>query len=857
MQTGDGAHAILQAPRPPLPKAASVQAPPGLIHLPRRSAVQFVGRDHALEQVRAHLAAGPATGVITQAVVGLGGIGKSELALQHARRHQQDYLLVWWIDADSPEQIQAGLAALGRALATPVDSVAAAQATAEEAAAWTLAWLAHHPGWLIVFDNVEEIAHVEPYLADLSRGFLLITTRRDAGWERLQAAPIRLELLPRADSVHLLAELISPAAVGDAEGLETLAEQMGDLPLALTQAGAYIARTPRVTLRRYLKLLADMPERMYQAAPMDGDAERVIAKVWALSQARIQKVSPLAADLLNLLAFFAPDNLPCQVLAGSSDIDELQVDEALALLASYSLITVTTQDLPDTRESADDEPAAESYDVISVHRLVQAVTRHQLDPSQCTRLKDQAADLLLKALPAEPEDPATWPLYQHLLPHARTVLPLDSPGLSQILTYLLQIDDRSQARQLAEQVTAHLRDDTHPCALHARHVLAHCTGADGNAAAARDQLAELLPVRERVLGAEHPSVLTTRHNLAYWTGRAGDAAAARDLFADLLPVEERVRGAEHSSVLTTRHILAYWTGQAGDAAAALNQLADLLPVQERVLGAEHPDVLATRHNLAYGTGQAGDAAAARDQLAELLPVLERVRGAEHPHVLTTRHNLAYWTGQAGDAAAALNQLAELLPVQERVLGAEHPHVLATRHDLAYGTGQAGDAAAARDQFAELLPMRERVLGAEHPDVLTTRHILAYWTGQAGDAAAARDQLADLLPVQERVLGAEHPHVLATRHNLAYGTGQAGDAAAALNQLADLLPVQERVLGAEHPHVLATRHSLAYWTGQAGDAAAARDQFADLLPVRERVLGAEHPDVLATRHNLARWTERLA
>ena len=94
-------------------------------------------------------------------------------------------------------------------------------------------------------------------------------------------------------------------------------------------------------------------------------------------------------------------------------------------------------------------------------------------------------------------------------------------------------------------------------------------------------------------GPEHPGALATRSELAYSVGQAGDAAAARDQFAALLPVAERVLGPEHPDTLAARASLAYWTGQAGDAAAARDQFAALLPVAERVLGPEHPDTSST------------------------------------------------------------------------------------------------------------------------------------------------------------------------------------------------------------------------------------------------------------------------
>ena len=191
-----------------------------------------------------------------------------------------------------------------------------------------------------------------------------------------------------------------------------------------------------------------------------------------------------------------------------------------------------------------------------------------------------------------------------------------------------------------------------------------------------------------MFGPEHPDTLTVRADLAGWTGKAGDPAAARDQFAALLPVRERVSGPEYPDTLDARHELAFWTGEAGDADGARDQYAALVPVCERVSGAEHPHTLTARDNLARWTGQArdrpppgtstprccrcasgcsarstrtpcapaatsptgpgmpGDPAAARDQYAALLPVYERVFGPEHPDTLRTRSNLADWAEKA-------------------------------------------------------------------------------------------------------------------------------------------------------------------------------------------------------------------
>jgi hypothetical protein len=197
-------------------------------------------------------------------------------------------------------------------------------------------------------------------------------------------------------------------------------------------------------------------------------------------------------------------------------------------------------------------------------------------------------------------------------------------------------------------------------------------------------------------GPDHPGALATRSELAYSAGQAGDAVAARDQFAALLPIAERILGPEHPDTLTNRHNLANFTGYAGDAAAARDQFAALLRVRERVFGADSPDTLVARFNLAYWTGRAGGAAAARDQFAVLLPIRERMYGPDHPDTLAVREELAYWTGCAGAAAGARDQFATLLSAYEEVLGSEHPETLAVWYQLAHWTALAGDEGAPPD-----------------------------------------------------------------------------------------------------------------------------------------------------------------
>ena len=747
------------------------QRRPEVASLPVRLAprpVFLAGREGLLADLDARLAGEPGQpGPRVAALCGLGGAGKTSVAVEYAHRHLAEMGVCWQFPAEDPALLAAEFAVLAAQLGArevvdsrdPVASVHAVLARQQA-------------GWLLVFDNVPDRASVAPFVPPAGPGRVLITTQNQH-WPPGQAFDVPVLGLEVAAGF-----LVDRTGDPDRAAARELAVELGGLPLALEQAAAYL-QASGTTLASYLPLFRARQADLLTRGEAPGHPGGVAATL-GLALSRLAEEAPAAAGLLRLLAFLAPEPVPLALLLAEETVagrlgpeavagvgpllgDPVAAGDAITALRRYSLVA----------------PAGDG--LVLVHRLVQAITRAQLSVEAAGQWEQAAANLVEQAVPADPELPSTWPAYAVLLPHARAVLDLTSNGMRQIAQYLGYSGSYPVARDLFRLITdAYAADDAygpeHRDTLAARHELATWTGQAGDAAAARDQFAALLPIEERVLGPDHPGTLTTRASLASWTGKAGDGTAARDQFAALLPSQERVLGPDHPGTLTTRGNLASWVGEAGDAAGARDELAALLPSQERVLGPEHPDTLTTRANLAVWTGMAGDAAGARDQFAILLPISERVLGPEHPDTLAARANLASWTGKAGDPAAARDQYALLLPIWERLAGPSAPPTLAARANFAFYTGETGDPAGGRDQYAALIPDLERILGTEHPDTLACRGDLARWTGEAGDAVGARDQFAALLPISERVLGPGHPDTVTTRRSLAYWTGQVGDAA---------------------------------------------------------------------------------
>jgi Tetratricopeptide repeat len=636
--------------------------------------VDLVGREGLLADLDVRLTLNDRSGPQVMVLCGLGGAGKTSMAVEYGHRHLSDSGVVWQFQAEDRTALSVGFGHLAAQLSRR-DLLDAGDPVAQVHGA-----LAAYPGeWLLIFDNAPGWEAVQGKIPPAGRGRVLITSQNSQwpGSQTMEVPALRRNVAARF--------LQSRTGSASQTAARELADELGGLPLALEQAAAYM-RATGLSISEYLILFQQRRGDLLTRGEPTRYAKQV-ATTWTLAFDELQQTAPSAIGLLRLLAWYAPEQIPLRLLLqplpnphgplpeelASLLDDPLTADDAVASLRRFSLVSQPQNGL------------------ISVHRLVQTVTRSHLSPDHAESWR-QAAQLLIEAaLPADADQPGNWPAFAALLPHAQLTLPPDGDRMTRIADYL---------------------------------------GHSGNYAAARDLQRQIVDALQRSSGNEHPGTLMARAGLAYWTGWAGDPATARDQYATLLPISERVLGGDHPFTLVGRAGLAFWTGEAGDPAAARDQYAALLPVRHRVLGAEHPDTLTARAGLAYWTGETGEPAAARDQYAALLPVSERVASANHPFTLAARAGLAYWTGEAGDSAAARDQFTTLMTISERVLGQEHPDTLTARAGLAYWTGEAGDPAAARDQFTALLSTCERVASANHPSARAARAGLAYWTEQA-------------------------------------------------------------------------------------------------------------------------------
>ena len=838
----------------------------------QQGSARFVGRLRELWRI--HTALNP-VGIsehenphIVVQLRGLGGVGKSLLAIEYANRFGASYpggihwLRAHGFDLNKPMKSDAREGERRGQIENLAlrHDVAIRDKNFREISRDLGRRLAASGPYLWIVDDLPpglgQERGLPGWCAPSANGCTLVTTRcRD-----YEGVVIEVDLLDPEPALELLTQERKPLTDQELRDAKGLAEDLGRHALALDVAGHFLLKTKSFAVLRAEVTGEDAEAKSDPlgklAAGLSGQLPGGHEK--SIVATLVKSVRLLGEQGLSLLRLACelhggtpiPLRLAKAVFKRAFTLEDEAAEDYRALavnqLEMHSLATVSFG-------------GAGSDDVLSFHSLVRYTMLHG-DParSKALALRETLREAAVKALFDLLQDVVDIRKHASLemdLAHARHLVPQLGTTYEALLStrlarYESERGNYREALAMAKRallVQERVAGPEHPDTLATRQNIAALTGEKGEAGEALRLFRELLRDQERVLGPNHPDTLSIRHDIVFWTGETGEAREALRLFRELLPDQERVLGPDHRHTLGTRYNIASSTGQTGEAHQALRLFRELLPDQERVLGPDHPDTLATRNSIASSTG---DNREALRLLRELLPDQERVLGSEHPDTLVTRYNIASSTGQTGEAREALRLFRELLPDQERVLGPNHPNTLATRNNIASSTG---DNREALRLFRELLPDRERVVGPDHPDTLATRRDIASSTGDTGETREALRLFRELLLDQERVLGPDHPDTLATLNDIAGWTGQTGEAREALRLFRELLPNQERVLGPDHPDTLRTRNNLAGWTGLTGEAREALRLFRELLPDQERTLGSDHPDTLATRNNIASST----
>jgi tetratricopeptide (TPR) repeat protein len=617
------------------PGASHLHKPslPPIWNVPHHRNRNFTGREEELNALRDSLRAGETTALVqAQAIHGLGGVGKTQLATEYAYRNAADYDIVWWVRSEDPTTLASDYAALAVKLDLP-EKDEPKQSVIVEA---VKEWLRLHTGWLLIFDNVVDAASVRGYIPPGDAGHTIITSRSPS-WRGV-ASPLSVYTLPMDEAV---AFLLKRTGEQDQAAAKNLAEALGRLPLALEQASAYIEASGS-SMARYLKLFTERQREMLQRGKPSTEYPDTIATTWSLSFQNVERDNPAAADLLRLCAFFAPDDIPLKILIDGIEempeslavivADELSFNDALAALRQYSLIEVKNEK-------------------ITIHRLVQAVIRHALDDMAFKQWIGVAVQIVDTSFPTI-SNVRTWPICAPLLPHALSAL-----------TYVDAIQFSSdQTAGLFNSVGLYLR-------------------ARAENTEAKRMYERALAINEAALGHNHTAVAVNLANLGEVLVEQGDPASAMAYLERALAIDEAAFGPNHPDVAIDLRNLAKAALGAGNINLSKALIERAITIDEDALGHNHPKVAIGLNNLGTLLMVQQDYDSAKIRLERALAINEAAPDPDYQEIAINLYNLGRVLQAKGNLDGAKPILERSLHIFRSFLGDEHPSSMLVEQQL--------------------------------------------------------------------------------------------------------------------------------------------------------------------------------
>jgi tetratricopeptide (TPR) repeat protein len=792
---------------PPLPTG---DGPPNNLQARGVDRDRFFGRDDVLAELHQRLQKGEGR-VAIASVAGMGGVGKSELAVQYAREqlHKTYRGGVVWLTGE-----RAGIELLGFAKSRffpnqDFSDMGDLQKQLDHCFAYWPAKDVPPESVLLIFDDVTDYrTQVKAILPNDSRFRVLVTTREKIqGIDRLD-----LTVLDPTDALALLKSIVGEVRIAaEAATAAVICEWLGFLPLGIELVGYYLQRKSSLSLATMLERLnaKRLASKALMDVPATLTAQRGVAAAFELSWDAIgaQDWGGSAQELAMRLSLFAAAPIPWGLMAGCWP-------------------EADGEDLEDWRD-----------ELVALH-LVEEMEgeRYQLHPL----IREFFAAKLANSTAA-----TAW----------QTAFAVTLTKIAKTIRQTVTLEQQDQVRGAMphlEAATDHanlLGDENYNWGWMfvglARFYEAQSLFED-----AERCYQQCLAVSETRFGTGHPHTAASLNNLAALYRLQGEYELAESLYLRALAIRERRLGSDHPYTATSLNSLADLYVLQGKYSRAEPLCQRALAIRERQLGADHLDTAASLNSLARLYRLTGMYDSAEPLCQRALAIRERQLGADHPDTTQTLNSLAVLYGSQGkyDRAEPLYQRA--LEIRERQLGADHPHTATSLNNLAGLYGSQGKYDRAEPLYQRALEIRERQLGADHPDTAQSLNNLAALYESQGKYDRAEPLYQRALAIWERQLGTDHPHTAASLNNLAglYKSQGKYDRAEPLHQRA--LGIREQQLGADHPDTAQSLNNLAALYESQRKYECAEPLYQRALGIHERQLGADHPDTVTSLNNLA-------
>ncbi|BDI14930.1 hypothetical protein ANSO36C_07320 [Nostoc cf. commune SO-36] len=841
--------------------------------IPYRGSVNFVGRETELTILHEDLQRGNYV-----AIAGMGGVGKTELATQYARRYQQDYGGITWFNDRETNLAAEVLEFFGLQFSLEIpQELGGRLLNLKEQVAWCWSKYPDSPfPILIVFDDVTDLDNLREVIPNNNRFQVLITTRlRNLDPNFIQEIPLDV-LSPQKEpgkALELLKRLLGEKdkrVENQPQAATAICECLEYLPLGIELVGGYLIRDPDISLDIMFGRLQE--RKLTEAALQDrktlNSTQLGVKAAFALTWSEL---NPLAQQLGIFLSLFSPVQILWELVIWVATESQKAEEQGSRGAEEKNSPQTEVGDL-DTFQGEENSPPCSPLPALLPFLTwsedeLNAVKNQLYGRNLLQLVEERAGCYKIHAL-------VRWFLQEQLADAGETKSVLETTFATAMIAFAQTLPDSPTSKDIEffKDVILHLEDigkrliaeikeateaqTFFTASVPNKQVLWIFVGigrfydGQGLYKLAEPWYEDGVNVCQALFAGDHPNVANSLNNLAalyYSQGRYSDA---EPLLSDALAMTKRLFAGDHPDVASNLNNLAGLYDSQGRYSDAEPLYSDALAMRKRLFAGDHADVASSLNSLAALYNSQGRYSDAEPLLSDALAMTKRLFAGDHPDVASSLNNLAALYDSQGRYSDAEPLLSDALAMRKRLFADNHPYVATSLNNLAFLYKSQGRYSDAEPLYSDALAMRKRLFAGDHPDVASGLNNLAALYKSQGRYSDAEPLYSDALAMRKRLFAGDHPDVANSLNNLASLYDSQGRYSDAEPLYSDALAMTKRLFAGDHPDVATSLNNLAFLYNSQGRYSDAEPLYSDALAMRKRLFAGDHPDVATSLNNLA-------